>query len=121
MNTRTSPKQLAVDLCARSSCQYKMAAVLHDKTGIFAWGWNSSGPDGMGQHAEDMALRRANRRRLEGATMTVAGIKPSGRGKVLSAPCSACMKLIMASGLKKVVYFQPQNDTNGGWFEDNLA
>jgi tRNA(Arg) A34 adenosine deaminase TadA len=105
MNTRTTPRQLAFDLCARSPCRTKMAAVLYDNWGIFSWGWNHSGPNGLGQHAEDHCLRRANKRRLRGSGLVVVGFKPSGNTLVTSKPCSACWDLIRALGVGRVTWW----------------
>jgi len=66
-------------LMGRSRCHVQVAAVLADRHGIFGWGWNSSGWDGYGLHAEAHALQRANRKRLAQATMwVVARRKRSG-------------------------------------------
>lgn len=104
-------KDLAIDLLRRSECNVQMAAVLSDKVGIFAWGYNNSGPRGDGCHAEAHALTRANRKRLHGATITVAGVR-RGRGRVLSAPCEECAQLIAAAGLKTIEY----HDKDGVWW-----
>ena len=112
MNTRVIPRQLAIDLCRRSPCRTKMAAVLFDAWGIFSWGWNFSGPHGLGMHAEDHCLHRANRRRLGGSRMVVAGLKPSGKGLVPSRPCEGCRTRLQASGVELVIFHE-----DGEWVE----
>lgn len=107
----SDPRQLAVDLLPRSTCSVQVAAVLADKKGIFAWGWNSSGPDGLGEHAEMAALRRANRRRLDGATIYVASQRKRNGKTVKSLPCVDCQERIFRYDLE-VVY----RSADGLWF-----
>jgi len=104
-----NPRQLAQDLLPRSLCNVQMTAVISDKHGIFSWGWNSSG-NGDGLHAEAHAISRANRRRLKGATITIAGVR-KGRGKVISAPCMVCLAIISACGIKSIEF----HDKDGMW------
>ena len=114
MNTRTCPRLLAIDLMERSPCQVKMAAVLTDMNGrIFSWGWNSIGMDGFGLHAEQHAIQRANRNRLRGSTISVAGRR---KGWVLSYPCATCLDRIRASRVVRIEWL----DKNGKWNHENL-
>lgn len=116
MNTRVDRRELAITLCNRSQCYIKMAAVCSDRNGIFAWGWNSSGK-GYGQHAEEHAVQRANRKRLVGCTVTVAGKRPRGDGKnrwrfVFSAPCKErCWPMLVRLGVKTVEFIH----SDGKW------
>ncbi len=105
-------RDLAIALCARSTCAVQVAAVLSDPYGIFAWGWNSTGPLGLGQCAERHALLRANKARLKWATITVASVR---RGKaIISFPCAEhCLKRVRAAGIGKVQY----RDRSGEWCE----
>lgn len=83
----------------------KMAAVIHDRRGVVSWGWNSAGRDGMGMHAEEHAVSRANRKRLRGATITVAGMGWERRKLLCSLPClGRCLPLIRKVGIKRVEY-----------------
>jgi hypothetical protein len=113
MNTRIDRRQLAIDLCTRSTCRTKMAAVCSDRYGIFSWGWNSAGPSGLGTHAEEHAVQRANRRRLQGCTVTVAGFRSETRSRfVLSCPCSErCWPLLKRVGVKTIEFIHP----DGHW------
>ena len=117
MNTRIDPREMAIALCFRSACWMKMAAVLSDAHGVFAWGWNHAGPDGLGMHAEEHALHRANRQRLRGATIYVAGLCPGAqksrrRRFVVSAPCEArCLPLLRATGIQSVQFVR----ADGSW------
>ena len=117
MNTRLTARELAVALCGRSRCWTRMAAVLSDRHGIFAWGWNHAGPDGMGMHAEEHAVSRANRGRLHGATITVAGFRSGAqrsrrRRFVVSAPCEErCRPLLVAAGVCTVEFVR----ADGSW------
>ena len=93
MNTRKSPKILASDLVRRSTCAIRVSAVIADKRGIFSWGHNHSGLTGLGEHAEVHAIKRANKHRLYGATIYVAGVYERGT-LVKAKPCPACQALI---------------------------
>ncbi len=109
------PRELAVALLRRSVCSVQVAAVLEDEWGVFAWGWNSSGPTGMGEHAEAHCLRRANRNRLQGATLYVAARRARNGRPVCARPCSACQKVIR--DVEAVVW----RDGDGLWYvEDGL-
>lgn len=90
------PRQLVIDLLPRSICSVQVAAVIADSHGILSWGWNNVG-EGYGQHAENHAIWRANKRRLAGAaTIYVASRRMRGFGPkaINSRPCEECMKLI---------------------------
>ena len=93
-NRGGDPRQLAIDLLPRSVCSVKVASVIVDKFYyIVSYGWNHSGPTGMGQHAECHAILRANRNRLGLGTIYVAG--QYLRGTLVNAkPCKECQKLI---------------------------
>lgn len=98
------PQQLAMDIARRSVCRVQVGCVLVDRAGrVFAWGWNHAGPTGLGVHAEQHALVRANRRRVVGATAYVAGWR--GTKPVMSRPCEDwCWWGLKALGVAKVVY-----------------
>lgn len=115
MNTKQCRKELAQHLTKRSACKVKMSAVISDKEGrVLSWGWNSSG-NGSGQHAEEMALKRANPARLKGATVTVAGFRK--KNCVLSMPClEKCFPRLVAAGISTIEY----TDKEGNWHECNL-
>lgn len=93
------PKELAIDLLARSVCSVQVAAVIYDSYGIFSWGWNSLGPDGFGWHAEAHAISRANRQRLAGSTIAVASRRKKSGSIICSKPCDICMKRIIKAQL----------------------
>lgn len=109
MNTRCTPEQLAIDLLDRSRCTVQVAAVIADKHGIFSWGVNHIGFDGYGMHAEAEAIRRANRSRLAGAILRVAGRRMKSQNPVNSRPCEACQRLLKRVG--GVMY----RDKDGVW------
>jgi hypothetical protein len=100
-----------------------MAAVLSDTHGVFAWGWNHPGPDGFGTHAEEHALSRANRRRLAGSTITIAGLRSGAqrsrsRRFVYSKPCAErCWPLLVLARVKTVEFVTP----TGAWMINRLA
>lgn len=109
----SDPRQLAVDLLDRSECAVQVAAVLGDDHGIFAWGWNSSGPTGFGQHAECHCILRANRDRAVGAVLYVAARRKRNARAVLAMPCDGCQRLIVWAEVGKVIYRCP----DGKWKE----
>ena len=111
MNTHRNPRELAIDLCSRSPCRVKMACVLSDGYGIFNWGWNHPGPKGIGEHAEAMAIRRANRKRLKDSKATIAGYRGRTLGPVKSKPCEACQALLEVHGVERVEWMEQ----NGVW------
>jgi deoxycytidylate deaminase len=104
MNTKKCRRQLALDLCMRSSVFNKMAAVLSDNHGIYAWGWNSSGYNGLGWHAEAHCISRCNRKRLAGSIITIAGVR---KGKIITSyPCFKCLKLILGKNIQCIEYLE---------------
>lgn len=107
------PRQLALDLQGRSTCAVKVGAVITDRHhNIMAWGWNHMGLTGLGEHAEAAAIRRANKWRLEGATMWVAGRRSR---PVFSKPCLECARLLRAWNFIGSVY-----TTSTGWEKEHL-
>lgn len=110
-NIPTSIEDILENLLNRSVCMVKVAALIVDTYGCtVSTGWNSSGPDGFGEHAERAAIRRANRDRLNGSTIYVAG-EWRGRDKATpSKPCLKCQRVIDKWGLR-VIY----RDSDGGW------
>ena len=104
------PRELAIDLIPRSICQTRVAAVVCDASGnIISWGWNSSGPTGLGLHAEVHAIRRANRNRLWYGTVYVAGAYDRGT-LVKAKPCEKCQQLIDKFNME--VFYR---DKSGRW------
>jgi len=99
---KLSPSELAVDLTKRSICAVQVAAVIFDKHGVFAWGWNSAGPDGFGEHAEAHAIRRSNKSRLEGASIAIAGRRKRNGAVVVSFPCADCANRVTKRGIRFV-------------------
>jgi len=55
----------------------------------------------LSEHAEMAALRRATR--TKGATVYVARVNKRGE-QMMSKPCAKCTKLLIESGVKRVVY-----------------
>ena len=103
MITGGDPWKLAAKIMERSRCRVRMGAVLIDRRGaVFAWGWNSAGPDGLGLCAERHALSRANPGRLRGASMAVRG--RHARSETVSIPCTACFKALAKAGIAGVVH-----------------
>lgn len=109
------PKKLAIDIAFRSSCRIMMGAVIYDKRGIFSWGWNSSGFDGMGLCAERHAISRANPNRLNNSIICIAGFRRRNLGMVRGLPCELCESVISKVRIKTVIYLD-----KGEWKEIRL-
>lgn len=109
MNKKIPYDELARIISRRSICNVQVGAVIYDSYGVFAWGWNSSGPDGYGLCAERMAIRRASRTRLPGSTILVLSIRRAKQ--ICSLPCPVCGAVIKSAGIAKVVCA----NTNGEW------
>lgn len=109
IKSQKSPEEVAESLLNRSSCSVQVAAILVDKWGIFAWGWNSMGPDGRGQHAEDHCLKRANKSRLANAIMYVCARRTRNKKIVTAKPCEQCQPKLKNIGT--VCY----RDKDGMW------
>lgn len=108
MNTRKDRRDLVRDLAERSRGVFRHAAVLSDNHGIFSWGWNHDEV-----HAEEHAIRRANRRRLSGSTMTLYGKKRSGK-VLLAKPCERrCRKIVEKFRIGRIEFSDPS--TPDGW------
>jgi tRNA(Arg) A34 adenosine deaminase TadA len=103
VNTRLPVEELVELVLRRSRCHVQMGAVLYDRWGVFAWGWNHAG-NGNGEHAELHAIRRANRVRLRGATIAVAGRYATSRSMVEAKPCARCYGLLRDVGVRRVRY-----------------
>lgn len=101
MMKKLQPSDLAIDLTKRSVCSVRVAAVIWDKHGIYSWGWNSAGPNGFGQCAEIHAISRANRDRLAGSSIAIAG-RRKAHNVVVSFPCANCMARLIKVGITTV-------------------
>lgn len=99
---KSNPSDLAVDLLNRSVCAVQCASVIFDRYGIFSWGWNSAGSDGLGEHAEASAIRRANRARLAGASIAIAGRRKRNNKIVVAFPCTDCAARLSKVGVRDV-------------------
>lgn len=100
----SDPRQLTIDLLARSICSVQVAAVVEDHNRrIVGWGWNSVG-SGFGEHAEASAIRRSNRKRLKGATIYVASTRMRNGKTICSRPCDDCDHLIRKVGIRTVIW-----------------
>jgi hypothetical protein len=93
VKTNLNPQELVVELLKRSTCSVQVAAVMEDDHGVHAWGWNSSGPDGLGQHAEAHCLSRANPARVPTSTLYIAARRRKSGHAVVARPCETCAPL----------------------------
>ena len=117
MNTKLPVEELVEIVLRRSICRVQMGAVVYDSYGVFAWGWNNPGVDGLGEHAEVHAMRRASKRRLVGATLVVAGRYKKSGGFVEARPCDVCLGMALDKGLSRVVY----RGRDGVWYTIRLG
>ena len=111
MNTKKPPRELVFDVLERSPCNMvQVGAVISDRWGNFSWGRNhpvvmSNGPGGCGMCAERDAIKRANRNRLPGSTLTVAAKwRRSGNLVSRAEPCKKCMAVILSNGIATVEF-----------------
>lgn len=109
MNKHGDPRELVVGLLTRSTCLVQVAALLVDRYGVFAWGWNHAGADGLGMHAEHHCLSRTGLQRLAEATMYVAARRRRNNRIVTAKPCPSCQ--LRLDGVGRIVY----RDGNGVW------
>lgn len=124
MNTKMTARELALYLLSRQArsvkyphCEVVMAAVLSDSKGNFSWSVNYFIANGS-CHAEEGALRRANRRRVRGATLTVVGLRRRNGRLLHSRPCERrCLKLIRKLGVKKIEYLNAVRE----WTEEAVV
>jgi tRNA(Arg) A34 adenosine deaminase TadA len=105
------PREVALAMISRSSCSVQVGSALVDSWGVFSWGHNHSGPDGFGEHAEIHCLKRANKRRLMGATLFVAAQRARNKKIITSRPCELCQKKIPS--FLTVIY----RDEHGKWIK----
>lgn len=88
------PKEIVLSLLKRSDCAVQVAAVLSDPNGVYAWGWNHMGQDGLGECAEQAAFRRANYKRIKKSVIWIAGRRKKSKNPVCSKPCALCWQLV---------------------------
>jgi deoxycytidylate deaminase len=104
------PRDLVLKLLSRSTCAVQVASVIADDHGVFSWGHNHVGFDGFGMHAECDALRRANKKRLQGSTIYIASVRKRSGNVLMSKPCVECQDLLRAWGIEAV-----WRDKTGEW------
>lgn len=112
---KLGPTDLAIDLLRRSACKVRMAAVISDRHGIYAWGWNHSLGD-YSMHAEIHALSRSNPSRRKDSTITVAGERAKSGNVVLSRPCEDCLTRLKTHGILSMRY----QDKEGNWWNERV-
>jgi deoxycytidylate deaminase len=67
-------------------------------------------------HAEIAAIKAAGGKDLKGLTIYIARVAKNGK-TAMARPCSNCMKVIVAEGIREIVY---TNDI-GGISEERIA
>ena len=105
MNKTKSIRNLTKIIALRSRCRIKVGAVIYDKKNrIISWGWNSSGKDGKGWHAERHAIYRANPKRLKGAFMSIRAFSRNPNNELCSKPCPDCEAAIKRREISHITY-----------------
>lgn len=105
MNYRIGHRKLAEVIAGRSTRNVTVGVVIVDpQDRVISVGWNHEGPQGMGECAEAFAIKRANRKRLVGASIYVFGQWRHSSNWVTAIPCSRCMALIRKHGLRCIYH-----------------
>jgi deoxycytidylate deaminase len=103
----------AVRQSQKTSYVFRLGAVIFNRHRIISGGYNrvfSRGSnDQQGNCAETLAIRKAPSKLLKGASILVCRVNSSGTFG-MSKPCHRCQKLIIKSGIVKVIYSTPK-----GW------
>ena len=116
MNTAEA-REIAIKFLDCSPCKIQMAAVIWNDNGIISTGWNHANGNG-GIHAERDAIDRAEKAKLSGARLTVAGRRKKNGKWVLSRPCElkeryhhpSCLELALACGINTVEHITKSGD-----------
>lgn len=90
----------------RSVCRIRVgAAILNRRGRLVSGGWNHAGSDGLGEHAEVHAIKRAIKKRksLKGCAIYVVAWR--GPRTITSKPCDDCWKWLERAKLSDV-HFQ---------------
>jgi deoxycytidylate deaminase len=103
----------AVRQSQKTSYVFRLGAVIFDRHRIISGGYNRvfsyGSNDNQGNCAETLAIRKAPSKLMRGATLLVCRVNSSGSFG-MSKPCIRCRKLIVKSGISKVIYSTPD-----GW------
>lgn len=103
MNFKRLPEEIAETVSYRSTRNVRVGSCIIDTIGrVISIGWNHEGPDGLGECAEAFAIKRANRKRLVGASIYIFGQWGHSLNWVTAIPCSRCMALIRKHDLHNV-------------------
>ncbi|MFF6984676.1 hypothetical protein ACFZAV_45235 [Streptomyces sp. NPDC008343] len=98
---------LAIRQAMRSSCRYRMGAILARGNRVLAAGpnvfRNAANVDFRNAtfHAEETVLRRA--RRTTGAVVYIARVNAAGN-PMMAAPCRRCQAALSAAGVVRALY-----------------
>lgn len=110
MNHQIPAIEIATAMMGRSTCAVQVGSCVADHWSVFAVGWNHMGYDGYGEHAEVYCLKRANKDRLQGATLYVSAQRMRNRRAVIARPCPECQAIITKHGVKVL-----WRDNDGEW------
>lgn len=98
----------AVRQSAKTQYVFRLGAVIFNRHRIISGGYNRVYHNGA-NCAETLAIKKAPSKLLKGTTILVCRVNNSGTFG-MAKPCARCMKLIIKSGIKKVIYSTPN-----GW------
>lgn len=100
--------QEAVRQSQKTKYVFRLGAVIFNRHRIISGGYNRVYFNGA-NCAETLAIKKAPSKLLKGTTILVCRVNNSGTFG-MSKPCGRCVKLIIKSGIKKIIYSTPD-----GW------
>lgn len=106
-------KREAIRQSKKANYMFSLGAVIFNRHRIISAGYNrvysTNGFDHQGVCAELLAIKKAPKELLKGASLLVCRTNKSGT-MGMSKPCKCCEKLIKKSKIKEVIYSTPN-----GW------
>lgn len=83
--------------------KYKHGVIITKGSSVLATGFNHGGDNHGAIHAEYHALNKLWPNKRKGATVWSVRITPGGKLS-MAKPCAKCHKMLIANGIKKVIY-----------------
>lgn len=105
----------AINVAEHNAYRWKLGAVVANGNRVVSLAPNKyrNNPqvdsDNATVHAEVAAIKAAGNKDLKGLTIYIARVAKSGK-TAMARPCSNCMKVIVAEGIREIVY---TNDIGG--------
>ena len=104
----------AVRQSSKANYVFRLGAVIFNNDRVIGAGYNRVSENGA-ICAELLAIKKSPRKLLKGASILVVRVRKSGT-LGLSKPCERCQKIIIKSGIAKVIYSTPN-----GWESWNTS